>query len=46
VQKTRSARNIPAIPFKDMTGGQKAFFVFKVVVCILTFGMVFPTVGD
>lgn len=35
-----------SIPYKEMTRVQKAAFIFKIVVCICTFGMVFPTVGD
>ena len=31
-------------PFKAMKPLAKAFFVFKVVVCVLTFGMAFPNV--
>lgn len=34
-------------PYAQMTGKQKFRFVFKLVVCILTFGFVFPNVmGD
>lgn len=35
-----------SIPFKDMSAVQKSVFVFKLVVCICTFGLVFPTLGD
>ncbi len=35
-----------SVPYKEMTPVQKALFIFKLVVCIVTFGMVFPTVGD
>lgn len=31
-------------PFKEMKPFQKGFFIFKVVVCVLTFGMAFPNV--
>lgn len=31
-------------PYKDMTGTQKVKFILKLVVCIFTFGMVFPNV--
>jgi len=31
-------------PFNKMSGGRKALFVCKLIVCILTFGMAFPNV--
>ena len=31
-------------PFKNMTGTQKVKFILKLVVCIFTFGMVFPNI--
>jgi hypothetical protein len=31
-------------PYKEMKPGRKALFIFKLVVCILTFGMAFPNV--
>jgi hypothetical protein len=31
-------------PFKEMTPGRKVVFILKIVVCILSFGMVFPNV--
>jgi hypothetical protein len=30
--------------FSQMTGGQKAFFIVKLALCIVTFGMAFPNV--
>ena len=30
-------------PYRDMKPKQKAFFIFKLAVCILTFGMAFRT---
>jgi hypothetical protein len=34
-------------PYAQMTGKQKFHFVLKLVVCIITFGFVFPNVmGD
>jgi len=34
-------------PYKEMKPQQKFFFICKLVVCILTFGMAFPNVmGD
>jgi len=37
---------VESLAYKDMNGAQKVFHVFKIVVCICTFGLVFPTVGD
>ena len=37
--KGRSGR-----PFSQMTGRQKFFFVVKLALCIITFGMAFPNV--
>jgi len=37
--KARSGR-----PFAQMTGLEKSFFVAKLALCILTFGMAFPNV--
>jgi|1185.fasta_scaffold1030959_2 hypothetical protein len=31
-------------PYKDMSSHQKVMFVLKLVVCICTFGMVFPNI--
>ena len=31
-------------PYKDMKPRQKVLFIFKLTICILTFGMVFPNV--
>jgi hypothetical protein len=31
-------------PYKDMSRKQKVQFILKLVVCIFTFGMVFPNV--
>ena len=33
-------------PYKDMTPKQKVIFVLKLAVCIMTFGLAFPNVGD
>ena len=34
-------------PYKEMTPRKKFFFILKVIVCVLTFGMAFPNVmGD
>ena len=30
--------------YKNMTGSQKVKFIMKLVVCVFTFGMVFPNV--
>ncbi|HSU65114.1 MAG TPA: hypothetical protein VLJ12_14735 [Burkholderiales bacterium] len=32
------------VPFKQMKPRQKVFFILKLAVCILTFGLVFPNV--
>ena len=32
------------VPFKQMKPRQKVVFIFKLTVCILTFGIVFPNV--
>ena len=34
------------LKFADMTGTQKCIFTAKVVVCIATFGFVFPNVQN
>ena len=31
-------------PYRDMKPSQKAFFILKLAICILTFGMAFPNV--
>jgi hypothetical protein len=31
-------------PYSEMTGRQKFFFVVKLAICIVTFGMAFPNV--
>ena len=36
--------NATGTPYHDMTPRQKGLFIFKVAVCILTFGFVFPNV--
>ena len=40
------AKAAVAIPFKEMNVSQKTVFIFKLVVCVATFGMLFPTLGD
>jgi hypothetical protein len=37
--KARSGR-----PYAQMTGRQKAVFIVKLALCIITFGMAFPNV--
>ncbi|MFL6565896.1 MAG: hypothetical protein ACJ8G5_13265 [Burkholderiales bacterium] len=32
----------PKLTFKQMSGGQKTVFILKLVVCIISFGMIFP----
>ena len=34
------------LKFADMTQGQKCIFVAKLIVCIATFGFVFPNVQN
>ena len=36
----------PTKAYKDMTPSEKVAFVFKLVVCILSFGFIFPNAGD
>ena len=31
-------------PYKEMQPAQKVFFILKLAICILTFGMAFPNV--
>lgn len=31
-------------PYRDMKPRQKAFFILKLAICIMTFGMAFPNV--
>jgi hypothetical protein len=33
-----------ALKFREMTSPQKCLFIFKLAICIMTFGMVFPNV--
>lgn len=35
---------VEGTPYKAMTPARKALFIFKVVVCVITFGMAFPNV--
>ena len=37
---------LPAPKWADMTRRQRITYVTKVVVCVLTFGMVFPSVSS
>ena len=32
----------PSLKYAQMTGRQKAVFILKLVVCILSFGFIFP----
>jgi hypothetical protein len=34
------------IPYSQMTSKQKITYILKLAVCIVTFGMVFPNVGE
>ncbi len=40
------AKAAASIPFKEMKVSQKTIFIFKLVICVATFGMLFPTLGD
>jgi hypothetical protein len=35
---------VEGTPYKDMSPSRKALFVFKVVICVITLGLVFPNV--
>jgi hypothetical protein len=36
-----------SVPFKEMAPRQKVFFVLKLAICIISFGMIFPNImGD
>ncbi len=35
-----------SIPYKEMNPGQKTVFIVKLVICIMSFGLIFPTLGD
>jgi hypothetical protein len=35
-----------SIPYKEMSAGQKTVFLCKLVICIISFGLIFPTLGD
>ena len=34
----------PSLKFKDMSAKQKAIFVLKITVCIISGGMIFPNI--
>ncbi len=40
------AKAADSLPFKEMNAGQKTVFIFKLVICVVSFGMLFPTLGD
>ena len=40
--KPEAPKNRVKKPFKDMTRSQKFVFVCQVVVCIISFGFIFP----
>jgi hypothetical protein len=42
--KPEAPKPIPRTPFKKMTRDQKTVYVLKVVVCLCTFGFIFPNV--
>lgn len=41
-----AAKSDDSIPYKDMTTAQKTVFIVKLVICIVSFGLLFPTLGD
>ena len=45
-RKLRRSSLLPALatPYTEMKPRQKALFILKVAICILTFGMAFPNV--
>ena len=46
-QKPQAPKADLGTPFKQMTTQKKVFFIAKLVVCIISFGMIFPNVmGD
>ena len=42
--KPQPLKSDTGTPFKEMTHQQKVKFVFKLIVCAITFGIVFPNV--
>jgi hypothetical protein len=44
--KSGAPKSSAGRPFKEMTRSKKFVSVFKVVVCVSTFGFVFPNVMD
>ena len=36
----------PSLKFAQMTGRQKAVFIFKLTVCILSFGFIYPGISS
>ena len=43
-EKPKPLKSDTGTPYKSMTQKQKVMFVFKVIVCAITFGLVFPNV--
>ena len=43
-EKPRPEDKPRGTPYAKMSGRQKALFLFKLAVCIVTFGMAFPNV--
>jgi len=40
--KAQAPKSEPGKPFRDMTLKEKVVYLLQVVICILTFGLVFP----
>ena len=36
--------NLEGTPYREMSALRRAYFIFKVIVCVVTFGMVYPNV--
>ena len=46
-QRPEPLKSNSGTPFKEMTTNRKVMFIAKLVVCIISFGMIFPNVmGD
>jgi hypothetical protein len=42
--KPEAPKSQPRTPFKKMTRNQKTVYVLQVVICLCTFGFIFPNV--
>ena len=39
-----TTQNAPSVKYADMTTRQKAFFILKIALCIISFGFIYPNV--